>query len=65
MLAVIFESDFAIELGKQRVVLAEPDVQAGLEAASLLAHQDRAAGDEVTVVTLDAKALCIAVPAVP
>jgi hypothetical protein len=57
MVAMILEPDFAIELGKQRVVFAESDVQPGLEAASLLAHQDRAPGDEVTVVTLDAQAL--------
>ena len=35
MVAVIFEPDLAIELGKQRVVLAEPDVQTGLEATRI------------------------------
>ena len=64
MVAMILEPDFAIEFGKQRVVLAESNVQAWLEAASLLAHQDRAARDEIAVVALDAQALCVAVPAV-
>ncbi len=64
MLAVVFEADLAVDLREQRVVLAEADVQARLEAAPLLANQDRAAGDQVTVVTLDAEALRVAVAAV-
>jgi hypothetical protein len=46
------------------VILAEPDVEAGLEAASLLTHEDRPACDEVPVVTLDAETLRIAVSTV-
>ncbi len=39
--AVIFELHAPADLGKQRVVLAEPDVQARTEPAAALAHQDR------------------------
>ncbi len=46
VLAVILEADLAVDLREQRVVLAETDVQAGLEAAALLPHEDRPAGDE-------------------
>ena len=61
VLAVVFEADLAVDLGEQRVILAQPDVEPGLEAASLLPHEDRPAGDEVAVVTLDAETLRIAV----
>ena len=64
MLAVVFESDLAADLGEQRVVLAEPDVQTRFEAPALLAHQDGTAGDDVTVMPLDAQPLGIAVAAV-
>ena len=64
VLAVILEADLAVDLGEERVVLAEADVQARLESTSLLAHQDRPAGDEIAVVTLHAEALRIAVAAV-
>src|SRR5687768_7261816 len=64
VLAVIFEADRAVHLGKQRVILAESDVEAGLEAATLLPHEDRTAGDDVAVVTLHAEALRIAVASV-
>src|SRR5688572_10557917 len=53
--AVILESYLALDLGKQRVILAEADVQAGLEPPSLLPHQDRPAGDDHPVVALDAE----------
>ena len=64
MLAVVLEADLAVDLGEQRVIFAEPDIEAGFEAASLLTHEDRPAGDEIPVVTLDAETLRIAVPAV-
>jgi hypothetical protein len=41
--AVVFEADLARDLGEERVVLAEPDVQAGLEAAATLARRRAAA----------------------
>ena len=64
MLAVVLESYLPIEFGVQRVVLAQPDVEAGFESPPFLAHQDRPAGDDVSIVALDAKALRVAVAAV-
>src|SRR4029079_5874874 len=61
VLAVVFEADLAVHLRKERVVLAEPDVEPGLEASALLAHENRSASDDVAVVTLHAEALRIAV----
>ena len=51
----------AVDLGEQRVVLAEPDVEAGTEPAAALAHEDRSAGHDVAVEPLDAEALRVAV----
>ena len=48
------------DLREDRVVLAEADVQAGLEPAAALAHDDRAAGDDVAVVRFDAEPLRVA-----
>src|SRR6188508_521623 len=59
--AVVFELDRAGDLGEQRVVLAAPDVEAGIEAAAALADEDGAAGHDVAVEPLDAEALRIAV----
>jgi hypothetical protein len=64
VLAVIFEADLAIDLGEQGVVLAQADVEAWFEAAPLLTDENRSAGDEVAVVTLDAETLRIAVSTV-
>ena len=55
----------AVDLREQRVVLAEPDVEAGTEPAPALAHEDRAAGDDVAVEPLHAEALRVAVAPVP
>ena len=59
--AVIFELHAAVDLGEERVVLAETDVEPGLEPAAALAHEDRAAGHDVAVVALDAEPLRVAV----
>src|SRR5215207_9102573 len=64
VLAVVLEPDLAIDLREQRVVLAEADVQARIEAPTLLAHQNGTTGDEVAIVPLDAQPLGIAVAAV-
>src|SRR5687767_11444550 len=64
VLAVVFEADLAVDLREQGVILAQPDVEPGLEAASLLPHENRAARHEVAVVTLDAETLRIAVSTV-
>ena len=62
--AVVFELDRAVDLREQGVVLAAADVEAGIESAAALAHQDRPAGHDVAVEALDAEALRIAVAAV-
>src|SRR5688572_1543766 len=61
---MVFETDFAVHLGKQRVVFAEADVEARPEAAPALPHENRSARHDVAVVSLDAKPLRIAVAAV-
>ena len=62
--AVIRELDASVDLREERVVLAEPDVQARPEPAPALTHQDRPAGDDVAVEALHAEPLRIAVAAV-
>jgi hypothetical protein len=64
VLTVVLESYLPIELGVQRVVLPQPDIEAGFESPPLLSHQNRPAGDDVSIVALDAKALRVAVAAV-
>ena len=64
MLAVVFEANLAVNFGKERVVLAEADVQSRLKPPALLTNQDRSAGDEHAIVALDAKALRVAVASV-
>ena len=48
----------------EAVVLAETDVEAGVEPAPLLPHEDRSAGHDIAVMTLHAQALRVAVAAV-
>jgi hypothetical protein len=55
--SVIFELHGARNLRKQRVVLADADVEAGAELAPALPHQDRPAGDDVAVEALHAQPL--------
>src|SRR5262245_40405045 len=62
--AVVLELHASGDLGEDRVVLAEAGVEARAEAAPPLADDDRAAGDEVAVVGLDAEALRVRVAAV-
>src|SRR3954453_8155078 len=63
--AVVLELHLARGLREDRVVLAEPCVQAGLNPPPALAHDDGAAGDDVAVVRLDAEPLRVGVAAVP
>src|SRR5512145_1852768 len=63
--AVILELHAAADLGKERVVLAEADVQARLEPPPALTHENRSAGHDVAVEPLDAQTLRIAVASVP
>ena len=55
--AVIFESNPSGNLREERVVLAQPNIEPGAEAAPALANQNRSAGHQVAVVTFDAKPL--------
>jgi hypothetical protein len=64
VVAVILEAHLAVDLREERVILAEADVEAGLEATTLLAHQNGATGHDVAIVTLDAEPLGVAVAAV-
>src|SRR5215204_1731140 len=53
--AVVLELHPSSDLRKQRVVLAEADVQARPETAAALPHEDRPAGHDVAVEPLDAQ----------
>jgi hypothetical protein len=50
--------------GKQRIIAAFADVHAGIDPRTALAHQDAAGSNELSVKTLDAKKLRIAVTAI-
>ena len=62
--ATLLESHGAVDQRPDRVVLAEPDVLAGLEAGAALTHEDRARGDLLSAVALDAAELSVGVAAV-
>src|SRR5438477_10130420 len=62
--AVVLEPHAAGDFREDRVVFAEPRVQARAEPASALADDDRPAGDEVAVVRFHAEPLGVAVAAV-
>ena len=57
--APVSKFDYAGDFGKQSVVLAEPDVDAGFDAGAALAHDDGAAGNKLAAEGLDPKALRI------
>jgi hypothetical protein len=63
-LTVIFELHLAGDLRKQRVVLAEADVQPGLVLAAALPDENRSARPEVALQPLHAQPLRVAVAAV-
>jgi hypothetical protein len=62
--AVVLEPDPAGDLGKNRVVLATARIDAGLEPATALTHDDRAARNQIAVVCLDTEPLGIRIAAV-
>ena len=64
VLTVILEADLPVDLRVKGMVLPKAHVEAGIESATLLAHQNRSARHDVPVVALDAQALRIAVAAV-
>ena len=59
MPAAIAEFDDAGDFREQRVVLADADVDAGLDAGAALAHDDGAAGNQLAAESLHAQALRI------
>ena len=58
------ELDVAVDQRKQRVVLADADVQARMNRGAALAHDDTAGTDHFAAVDLHAEALCLGVAAV-
>src|SRR5207248_8723622 len=62
--AAIFEADDAADLGEQRIVFAATDVQTGLNAGAALAHDDGAAGHELSAEGLHAQPLRVAIPTI-
>src|SRR6478609_4343954 len=59
------ELDLAGLEGEEGVVLADADVEAGVEAGAALADDDRAGADGLAAVGLDAEVLGVGVAAVP
>ena len=59
--AAITELNSAGDLGKQRVVLAQAAVDAGLDLGAALPHDDGAAGDQLASENLDAEPLRIGI----
>jgi hypothetical protein len=57
--ATVDELDAAIDFSEEGVVGAAADVEAGLVRCAALTDEDAAAGDELTVATLDAESLCV------
>src|SRR5690606_2745999 len=64
VLATPLKHHIAVDLGKQRIVLAQAHIDAGMDARPPLAHQDAACGDVLAAKPLDAQPLGNAVPAV-
>ncbi len=64
VLAYSLKFHFPVHLGEQGVVAAAADVDAGMDLGSSLANQDVAGQNELTVRSLDAEALGLAVTAV-
>ena len=64
LVAAIPELHRAADLGKQRIVLADADIQAGLDRCSTLPHDNRAAGDHLAAKGLHAQPLGIRVASV-
>ena len=62
--AVVLERHAPWGLGVQRIVLAQADIETRAKASSSLTHQDRPALHQITVKSLHAKPLRLAVTAV-
>src|SRR4051812_19648002 len=63
--AFVLERDDAADLGKERIVAADPDVRARVLLRPALTNEDRAAADELTAEALHAEAFGLRVTAVP
>lgn len=59
-----FETDNAVDRCKQRIILANADVDAGMEVRTTLTHEDIARKHELTVRALRSETLGMAVAAV-
>jgi len=59
-----FKADNAIDRSKERIVLADADVGAGMEMRAALTHENVARKHELTVRTLRSETLGMAVAAV-
>jgi len=59
--AFVLELDNAWDFREQRVVFANADVQTRLELGAVLPDKDRSAGNEHTIMALDAEPLRVAV----
>jgi hypothetical protein len=55
MLTLVAELDDAVDLREERVVAADADVHARVEAGTALANENRSTGNELTGETLDAE----------
>ena len=58
------ELDLAFLQRKQRVIATDADIEAGREAGTALAKDNRAGGDNLAAIGFDAEVLRIAVAAV-
>src|SRR4029079_11919185 len=59
--AALAELHDAVGLGEERVVAALADVESGMPLRAALTHDDRARGDDLGAVTLDAQTLRVGV----
>src|SRR5436190_18378890 len=61
VLAEVFETDRARNLGKERVVLSLANILAGMDVSAALADDDRAGADELAGEALDTQPLAVRV----
>ena len=64
ILALALELDGTVNQSKQGVVLADANVDTGMDVGASLANQNVASQNELTVSTLDAQALSLGITAV-
>src|SRR5215470_4125840 len=64
VVALALETNVAVGGGEQRVVRAEADIDARLEAGAALAHDDAAGRHELPAEALDAQPLRVRIPSV-